>query len=188
MEPTDPTTEDPSIFYLVDPLDRIVGVNKAWTDFAIMNGGYSALPTEVIGTNLWSHISNETVREVYRLILRRVRGGRRVTFSFRCDSPARRRKFEMTIALAEVGNVRFRSQLLSEEEREPVLLLDPGQARDDRMMVVCSWCQRISESGGAWLPVEDAVARDSLMEASSYPTITHGMCDDCLKKYVSELG
>jgi hypothetical protein len=188
MESPDPIAEDTAVSYLVDPLDRVAGVNKAWTDFAIMNGAFSVLPNGVIGSNLWSHISSETVREVYRLILRRVRGGRRVTFSYRCDSPARRRKFEMTVALAEGGNVRFTSKLLSEEEREPVRLLEPGQPRNDRMMVVCSWCQRVSEPGGTWLPVEDAVVRDSLMEAATFPRITHGMCDDCLNRYVSELG
>jgi hypothetical protein len=113
------------------------------------------------------------------MILKRVRAGRAMQFRYRCDSPASRRQFEMAVTPQEPGMVQFASTLLSEEARPPVAALEEGRARDDRLLPVCSWCQRVALPDGAWVAVEEAVARMNYLEASTLPEITHGICPTC---------
>jgi hypothetical protein len=172
---------EPIIFSLSED-DRIVRVNEQWTRFAQANGGEHLAPPAVLGTDLWRYISDGSVRELYRMMLQRVRGGRTVRYSFRCDSPAVRRMFAMTVSPGEGGQVEFCSALLQQEERAPLSLLDPRWPRDDRLILVCSWCHRVELDPSLWLEVEEAVARGHHLEAPSLPGLTHGICPSCFQE------
>ncbi len=174
------------IIFSVDQADRIASVNREWTRFAQANGGAAVLPARVLGQELWTQIADETVQEIYRLMLSRARAGFLVRFSYRCDSPSFRRTFTMTVSLRKSGWVQFASLLTAEEARPPVVLLE-GVPRDQRMITVCSWCQRVRLTDGTWVPVEEAVERMQYLQAASFPRVTHGICLTCMTGVLEQL-
>ena len=137
------------------------------------------LPDQVIGRDIWSQISDVTVRGIYRMILKRARAGQRVTFQYRCDSSTHRRTFEMVVVSESAEVVRFDSHLVHDEERPPVPFLDEEQARDDRRLIVCSWCQRVALGDGQWIAVEDAVRQMGYLKSATLPLLSHGICPEC---------
>ena len=115
------------VIYRIDCDDRIVGVNEGWHDFARNNAeGLEVADEKVVGSELWSAISDATIQHLYRLIVDRARAGKLVRFHYRCDAPGFRRLFEMSVE--RVGSdVVFTSTLQSEEPRKPVVLLEANR-------------------------------------------------------------
>lgn len=167
------------LVYRIDAANRISHVNAAWSDFARSNHGEALLPEHVIGHNLLDSIADATVRELYVRMIRRARAGRPVRFHYRCDAPDRRRTFEMDIRLQADGGVEFVSTLLHEDPRPSVAVLEIGRPRDERLLRICSWCQRVALPDQTWVPVESAVETLHLLEAETFPRLTHGMCGSC---------
>lgn len=174
----------PHISYDLDARDCIVRVNPGWTVFAKQNAGEAVLPEQILGRPLWPQIACSTLREMYVLLLRRARGGNRLEFSYRCDSPSRRRRFYMAIFPGADDVVHFESRLIWQEHRSPVRLLDVSVARDvGRSVRVCSWCQRVALPDQTWEVVENAVPALGLLEESPLPAITHGICAECTRTF-----
>jgi hypothetical protein len=161
------------VTYRIDRTDVIRVIGGSWLDFAESNG---AQGLDVVGRSLWDFVSGAEVVETYRALLRQVRGGKPASFTFRCDSPDRRRWYRMRID--EVGEtVEFRSVLLADEPRDWMPLIDAGLGRSDELLRLCSWCARFQV--GDWVEPEVAVRRLRLLERASLPQITHGMCPSC---------
>ena len=138
---------------------------------------------EIRGIDLFSAISDASLRELWRLILADVRkneAGR--TFDLRCDAPSLRRFIALDVRLHEKGGVRFSSRETRIEVREPVRLLDRRTGRNDSLLLVCAWCARIQ--GGTWLPIEEAMERLKLFEQQRLPRISHGICPECFARTV----
>jgi hypothetical protein len=167
---------------MVDRKDRILVVNPEWTAFALANGGSAVLPEKILGRELWSQISDPTVRAIYRLLVERARLGHLVRFRYRCDSPTHRRTFEMNVRAGAEDQVIFDSLLVHDEERPSVALLEEGRRRDERMVRVCSWCQRVALPQGQWVDIEEAVQVMGYLENPTLPRMSHGICPECLKK------
>jgi hypothetical protein len=174
--------------YRIDAGDRISYVNPAWTEFARANQGEAVLPEKVLGSSLLDATDDLTVRALYRTMIQHVRAGQPVRFHYRCDAPDRRRTFEMEIVPLADGEVEFVSTLLHEEPRPPVALLQKEARRDERLLRVCSWCQRVALPDNSWVPVEAAVEALHLLEAETFPRLTHGICDPCCGKLRQESG
>jgi hypothetical protein len=85
------------------------------------------------------------------------------------------------------GGVEFRTQVLSEEGREPQPLLERGRPHSEEFVRVCSWCKKV-DVGGRWAEVEEAVARLGLFDRPLLPQLTHGICEDCYARMVGTLG
>ncbi len=177
-----------TLIYRIDVGGRITYVNPVWNDFALKNQGEAVLPERVLGTKLLAAVADRTVRELYLWMIRRAREGVPARFCYRCDAPDRRRTFEMNIYLVANGQVEFASTLLHEEPRPAVALLETGAQREERMLRVCSWCQKVALPDGAWVPVEEAVNALHLMEAERVPLITHGICDACKAEMKASIG
>ncbi len=171
------------LVYHIDASDRISRVNAAWTEFARNNGGEALLPERVLGQNLLLAITDVTERELYVRMIRRARTGRPVQFHYRCDAPDRRRTFAMEIRAVGGGEVEFVSTLRHEEPRASVALLQGDEVRDDRLLRVCSWCQQVALTENTWVPVEEAVELLHLLEAETFPRLTHGICESCRAKW-----
>lgn len=102
--------------YLLDSNDRILSVDAAWVAFARDNDA-PALAGKVVGQSLWGFIANPAVRELYRMLFRRIRATEReVDLPFRCDSPAVKRFMSLSVAPADGprGTLSCRSSLLRE--------------------------------------------------------------------------
>jgi len=174
MKPISPV----SIRYRIDAQDRLFEVNEDWLRFAAENDPFLAERRRIMGRSLWSCIADPTVEELYRQMVNAARLGRASRFKYRCDAPSFRRLFEMRIQGAEDGAVEFESDLLDEEPRPAVSLLDVRQPRNSDFVKVCSWCQRIAV-GETWLPVEEGVKALRPMEHDTLPGLTHGICPEC---------
>ena len=112
-------------------------------------------------------------------MIKLARDGKPTHFNYRSDSPKWRRVFEMIIYQADSGEVEFVSTLVHEERRPPVALLESNRQRDDRLLHVCSWCQRVGLPDKVWLPVEEVVQLLHLAETEPLPRIAHGICGSC---------
>lgn len=84
----------------------------------------------------------------------------------------------MDVSPGPDGSVEFRVRTLSEEERPPQPLFDPGRPRSEDLLRVCGWCKKV-DVGGRWKEVEEAVPLLGLFEQTLLPHLTHGICEDC---------
>ena len=168
--------------YVIDRADRIVSVNDAWASFAMSNAGVELMPPAVLGSSLWAAIQDDTTRELYRLLLLRVRDGTSdLAFRFRCDSPEYRRLLEMRIQCGPEERVAFSTTEVAVEKRSAVPLLDTAQSRSEAILKVCSWCMLVRLPDERWVEVEQAVAELHLFAADRIPQISHGICPQCFE-------
>lgn len=174
----------PVITYRIDADNRLTQVNEAWSEFARRNHGDALMPEQVVGHNLLDTIANITVRELYLRMIQLARSGQTVRFHYRCDAPDRRRTFEMIIRPLAAGAVEFESTLTHEEPRPSLALLELGRPRDERLLQICSWCQKVELDDGRWVPVEQAVEILHLLEANIFPQLTHGICGACVAEWM----
>lgn len=179
----------PSIVYRVDGLDRVVSVGGPWDAFARENDGDAVVARHIIGRHLFDFVTDPTTQHLYRKMLARARAGRDLNFTYRCDSPGVRRLMEMQMRLVnDDGSVEFSSTPLHEQPRVPVDLPQADGAADapETLQRACGWCNRF-EVDGEWLEIEEAAARLRLLERTSPPTVTHGMCEECASRMLAEL-
>lgn len=170
-----------SLSYRIDHQDVFVRLCEGWQVFAEENlGAESCYVDQVLGSPLWSHIRGRETRELYRILLAKVRRtGRPVTLPYRCDSPSTRRSFEMSIEPAGDGAVEFRNRILAVEERDPMELLSADAPRSAAELPVCSLCRKVAVAPDEWLEVEDAVARLQLFDAVRLPRLGETLCKPC---------
>lgn len=178
----------PDVVYEIDDNDIIAKVNEAWSTFAIENSGTLLLPPGIIGRSLWDFICDPTTRIVYSQLFSRVRSGAGAsTFDFRCDSPVLKRFLQMEVAASGKGTLTFTVRTLRLEPRQSALILDPGAARSTDLVLVCSWCKRVSDGEGSWAEIEKAQALNVVFAEELPPQISHGMCDDCYTTMMQSL-
>ena len=175
---------DLTISYQIDPQDCIVSVSDSWEVFARANDGAAVLPDKVLGRPLWDFIQDRSVRQLYRHLVAKARGGEPVEFDYRCDSPSQRRVFLMRIAPVMTERIEFLSRLLSSEPRPPQGLLDAQSPRSPAVLRICSWCLRVAVTSDEWVEMEAAVRRLKLLHAETLPALTHGICPRCLEEMV----
>ncbi|MEY3775600.1 MAG: hypothetical protein RLZZ129_2380 [Verrucomicrobiota bacterium] len=176
------------VVYQIDAADRICHVNETWGRFAEENEGPALACTRVLGQSLWDHLCDSTTMELYRQMVKRAREGHRVKFHYRCDAPDRRRLFRMTITPLGEGRVEFMSQLLREEARPKVTLLDrQEQNRSEELVRICSWCEKAALPDGRWVPVEEAVEAMHLLQRERLPGLTHGICEHCKGRMLRQI-
>ncbi len=168
------------IHYSVDADDRINFFDQPFREF----GAENTVPDEEVASYMGKPISaffaGSETRQIYKLLLAKVRSGRKLAFPFRCDAPSLRRFLVMTMEPSGAGGVAFITRLLRVEDRQPVALLAANVLRNDEMVRMCSWCKRIVVDD-AYAEVEDAVIRLKLFSAMPMPRITHGICDTCYR-------
>ena len=168
------------IVYRIDREDRLVHVNDAWMRYAKANAdGADVTPTRLLGRRLWESIADQTTEEIYRRLVATARSGKVVRFHYRCDAPAYRRLFEMKVELGSSEEVVFTSSLVDEQQREAITVLEHGRPRGEELIRICSWCQRLGTSEGAWIALENAVETQGLLTAERLPQITHVICKEC---------
>lgn len=172
--------------YVIDADDRVVEVAGHWAEFARQNGAPDLAEPEP--RTLWSQLTDNEVRDVWRLLVERVRSEQAVaTLPLRCDAPDMRRWYEVTVSAEPDAAVRFRSSLVFEEARETVTLLNTHAEHDESAppVPVCSWCAR-GQVGTTWLEIEAVVQELRLLEDVA-PSIRQGICPDCRERMSADL-
>jgi len=166
--------------YCIDADDIVTTVGEGWTEFAEENNA-PELAASVGSRTLWSCFGNDEIRDVWRLIVERVRADDiELQVPLRCDAPDTRRWFEVSVTPKEAGAVLFRSVCVYEESRAAVPLLDCAAERADDVAAVplCSWCGH-GHDGSRWLEIGQLVRESRMLESSSMPAIEYGICPDC---------
>lgn len=167
--------------YAIDRNDVVVSLSENWQAFADENlGGDACSPRNIIGSSLWRHIGEWETKQLYQIILEKVRERkRRATFPFRCDSPDKRRFLNLSVIPMEANSIHFESRIIKTESRIPVELLDSAIRRSDDFLRICSMCKRIAVSATEWVDVEVAVQKLGLFQKAVMPQFTHGVCQSC---------
>lgn len=109
-----------------------------------------------MGRSLWEFVGDVTTRQVYRDLLARVRGGRTVSFPYRCDSPSLRRFMRMTMMPGAGNSVAFEGVTLRAEPRVLPMSTGPADPPIDALVRMCSWCKRVAMVG-EWVELQLAV-------------------------------
>ena len=126
----------------------IESVTPEWLSFARENQAQHLSSDAVVGQPLLNFVTCHITRELYAVIIDRVRETRQaVVLPFRCDGPSVRRFMELDIRPDDGGRLRFAARTIREEQREAVPFFDPDVERTEAFVTVCSWCKRV------WLPV-----------------------------------
>jgi len=175
--------------YRVDSEDKVVEVSPNWTEFARTNDApESCLPGGIVERSLWDFIADKETKELYRLLIERVRRtGKSAEVRFRCDAPECRRFMEITLDRKEGEVVEFTSRIVRVEPRDAVPLLDVRQVRSEEFLTICSYCKRIWVGDEGWLEAEEAIQRLNLFQSSRLPQLTHGVCTDCYEAVMAQL-
>lgn len=166
--------------YRTDAENRITFLNQEWLDFAKENQAPELNNINVLGQPLEKFITGWETKHLYGIIYERVRQtGKEMHFPFRCDSPDRRRYFQMRISLLEEGGLEFTAKVIRIEPRPWNHLFDNSVERSSELVVICSWCKRIRVDRTHWAKIEDVLEKQEFFGAAP-PTLTHGVCRDCL--------
>ncbi|MEV4283185.1 hypothetical protein [Actinoplanes xinjiangensis] len=141
-----------------------------------------------MGMALDQFVSSPEIRVVWKAILQQARkaGGRPLTFTYRCDGPAERRRMQATVTADRHSTIDIVSAVARTRPRPPVPVLDHRiTARTDEQIRMCSWCARVWAD--AWVSIEEACRRLGLLEATRLPAITHGICPPCMDTLTEDL-
>jgi len=182
-----PTGSGSVVEYAIDANDIVIAVDAGWAAFAQENDA-PELAELATDRPLSSYFDSDEVRDVWRLLIERVRAKQtQAHVPLRCDAPDMRRWFEMTITPEPHDVLRFRSVLVFEEPRSSVALLSPNAVRDDTApgVPVCSWCGD-GYDGSQWQQIEELVRNLRLLE-ERVPPINHGICPTCRDLMSSDL-
>lgn len=182
------TTRGLTCYYELDQRLVIRSVGADWDRFAIENGAPELVSPHPVGRPLWMFLSDATTVHLYELLFRRVTETRRpMTFPVRCDGPARRQYFSLTVSPGSVTGFAIASVLVRAEPRQPIHLFERSAKRRTERVRVCSWCQRV-EVGGRWFEVEEALQHLRLFERDSEPAIDSCTCERCQRFMLTMLG
>jgi len=163
------------VVYSVDDGDRIDWVNDEWDRFARANDAPRLLASDVIGSSLWSHISDLTLRHLLQKIFARARSSRQpVILACRCDAPTLRRELDVCIESRDGRSVVVTSTVTAEIPR----LVPYTVGAKLGIIRVCSWCNAV-DVGGRWVDLEVAVHEIGLLKGPHHPEITHTICFRC---------
>ena len=169
-----------SLIYRTDLEARIIFLDANWPQPNSENGTANGDLSEVIGTTIWSHISDSKTIEIFDSVLKAVAEKNvKFTFPFRCDSEDSRRFMELSISYRENEYFEYCSKVLRAEERQFQRLMSLDVRRNEVFLVSCAWCNRFLLPDNQWGEIERVVKELDLFMADTYPQITHGICPRC---------
>jgi len=169
-----------SFIWIIDDADKIVQVNDDWLAFAEENTAPQLTASVVLDQPIWRFIQGPETVYLYKQIFGRLRAGKSpVKFPFRCDSPDCRRFMEMKLSLLAGDAIHFIAQILRQEWREPLDLLDASRNISEEFLKICSWCKKVNIPRQGWGEIEAAIEALDLFGNHPMPRMTHTICDAC---------
>ncbi|MEQ1517948.1 MAG: hypothetical protein ABL931_15825 [Usitatibacteraceae bacterium] len=166
------------VVYWLDANDQICFVNEAYDRLATAYAAGEVASSAVLKQSIWDYITDTTTRQIYRILLTRVRAGHPTSFRIRCDSPDHRRSLQIDVSQPESEIVEFRVRTLNAVERPHEALLDFHALRSGELLRICSWCNKVNLND-AWREIDDVLVRVHLFELGVLPGLTHGICGQC---------
>lgn len=173
--------------YSVGNDDVIEWVSEGWTQFAAHNDAPELSADAVIGKSIWQFISDIETRELYRLLLARVRTTCvPVEFEFRCDSPNVKRFMSMVVT-SDQQRVFFATELVRLKPTTENALLRRTMRVDHDLVKICSWCKKLLISDDHWEETEVALGILGPFSQDTMPMISHGICEACRAEFLKKL-
>src|ERR687886_287166 len=159
----------PITVYTVDLEGRITLVNRAWSRFAQANGApHLAEESAVVGTSIWSAMSDVASRQQIEHAMATLRAGRAqsVAWEFPCSSPDEARVFLMQVSAVRDGHAVtgfvFSTVDISPSHRSREVLIDTGIAlartisTERAVQEVASQLRRIAACDGIAIALAEA--------------------------------
>ena len=166
--------------YHLDPDLRIGWTSANWDRFAIENGAPELAGGTVVGRSILDFVEGEETRILYAAMLARVReSGVRVDLPFRCDSPDVRRFMILHVTRPDGDQLALAAEMLREEPRDFIGLLDSEAPRAGDPIDVCSFCKRVAARGDIWLEAEEAESALELPAGPPFPPLRYAVCLEC---------
>lgn len=166
--------------YRIEPDFRIGWTSANWDRFARENDADELTGGAVVGRPLLDFIDGAETRAIYDSLLKRVQGtGTEIDLAFRCDSPEKRRFMTLHMSCPDDGQVMLSAELLREEPRPRVGLLDPELPRDGEPVEICSFCKRVETRPDVWREVEEAGVELGIVDDAPLPPLRNRVCPDC---------
>lgn len=142
---------------------------------------------ESVGADFLAAIADLSLRELYRMILTRVREtGQTLEFHLRCDTAELRRLSFVRIGRAPHGGGASLEVVNGTLDERPhaqrLALLDPAVPHSPELLTICSWCKQVKLADGRWAEVEEAMHALHLFQQPEMPGLTHGMCPACAEQ------
>jgi hypothetical protein len=172
-----------TILYRIDSNDEIIFVNEMWFRLVVIGDTSKLFSDKILNHSLWDFMGNNTRTYLYRVLLEKVRTGITLRFNIRCSSVGYNQILELTITPQLNGEIQFEIRPLRQLE----MRTEKVNLRDDAMLIICSWCNRINIKSDDWLEAEKAIVMLKLFELEKLPNLSHGMCNDCYQIMCSKL-
>jgi hypothetical protein len=172
----------PDIICVVDPELRLRAYNRAWTTFALNNGGEDLLEQYRLGEPIdraFPGIVKRYYLDAYRKALRE-----NVPFQhvYECSSADSHRRFQQTAYPVRDRSALVISHHLVEERphREPVERFHERFVGASGVILQCCHCRKTCDPADSerWLWVPELVGRRAA-------NLSHGLCPRCLDFYYS---
>ena len=171
----------PTYCYGVDVNDDLAWVDSSWLGFANENGASDLTKTPIQGKCLWDFIADESTRNLYREIHRRVRStGRAIVLPLRCDSPNLKRYMQLTISPGFSGALDYRCILHRVELQPRLTILEYSTKRSSDMLTMCSCCKKVCVEPMGWVHVEAVAAKLHLFDSDTVPQLQYLVCPECV--------
>lgn len=157
--------------YFVDRDDRILDIDGAWDDVAMINDAPGALSKKVLGTSLFDHVAGEDTQDYLRRLMQRVRAtGQAHIMEYRCDGPTVRRWCWMEMRAGDKGCLLSRHVLLRSESTENRVLVERANSPSTEAHQ-CSICNRIRVVGDWFDPFE--------IKRNQFYVVGPALCSTC---------
>jgi hypothetical protein len=175
--------DDHDLSYRLDNQDRIIEVGGDWDRIARENDGGEVVAERVLGTTLYTHVSDGPGRMFVWTMLDSVRKlFRPSTKLYRCDSPDCKRQMEMTILPQSGGGLLVQHRTIKIEPLAPrVRYVGQAWQRSSGLrgglVLRCSMCVKL-KIDGVWYEPEVAI-RAGLIEPGGIAKVAYGVCEHC---------
>jgi len=171
---------DTAIIYMLDSDLRIIYCNKAWDQFASLNGGTRLNRRAILGMRAVDVVAEPLKAFYENAFIQAKEKGQPWEHDYECSSPASYRLFHMRVLpladsyLLVENSLRFERPHGSER---PVMPADSAlYISKDGILTMCAHCRRTRRIGTTSAPVWDWVPA-YLVEPPA--PVSHGLCRNC---------
>jgi hypothetical protein len=180
---------DQAIIYMLAPDLRILYCNKAWDEFASLNGGVGLNREAVLGKPILDVIP-EPLRPFYANgFAKAQRDIRPWEHDYECSSPELFRLFHMRVLPLANSYLLVENSLRVEKphgsERPAMSPSSASYLSEDGILTMCCHCRRTRRISGGNAPIWDWVPA-FLTDAPGY--ISHGLCQNCRAYFYPHVG
>ncbi len=170
----------------LDDSDRVIDVPASWDAFAAQAGLAGLERATLLGHPVYSFIADETVRELFRALFRRVRQeARQLTVRSRCDSLEVSRSRDLAFVPDGRGVITCSWNFFEGQAAAMLPRRHRLRFQCDDAIRECSWCRSI-HAGTTWHPLEEIATSLGMLDRCPLPPITHGICPDCCRSLCAD--